>query len=168
VVTLVSTGSGPGLAAPVLFLAAALAVASPQPARAQQPPPAPAVANVPLPDRTVQLKLLWGIMAAVDQANRSGNYSVLRDLGTANFQANNNPAALAAAFAPLRAQQMDLADTFLVAPTFDSPPAMTEPTLFRMTGRFPLRPTAIAFDVAFQWERGAWRLSGLAVRGQAG
>jgi hypothetical protein len=41
---------------------------------------------------------------------------------------------------------------------------MTSATVMRMRGTFPLRPTPIAFDMLFAWERGAWRVEGIAVQ----
>jgi hypothetical protein len=149
-----------------LLLAAGLCQAAPGQVR-RQPAPAPATpvapANVPVPDRLTSLKLLWSTMAAVDHANRTGNYSVLRDLGTSGFQTNNNPANLAAIFAGLRDQQIDLSDTLVVTPAWEIAPRMTSPTVLRMRGTFPLRPQPIAFDLLFAWDRG-WRLDGVAVQ----
>jgi len=159
------------LAAGMLIVAASGQAASGQAGRAPPPaspapvrqPPAAAIANVPVPDRLTSLKLLWSIMAAVDHANRTGNYSVLRDLGTPAFQSNNDPASLGAIFAGLRRQQVDLSDTLLVTPTWEIAPQMVSPTVLRMRGSFPLRPQAIAFDLLFAWNRG-WRLDGVAVQ----
>ncbi|HYE26673.1 MAG TPA: hypothetical protein VEA61_00330 [Allosphingosinicella sp.] len=39
-----------------------------------------------MPDPIVINKLVWSAMAALDQANQTGNYSVLRDLGAPSFQ----------------------------------------------------------------------------------
>lgn len=150
---------------PALLLAVALV----EPAPAQPPRPAPrqaapaAAANVPVPDQRTALKMLWSIMAALDQANRTGNYSVLRDLGSSAFQTNNNPANLATIFARLRGQQIDLTDTLLVTPNWQVSPTMVAPTVLRMRGTFPLRPQPIAFDLLFAWDRG-WRLDGVAVQ----
>lgn len=165
--------AGPAGGRPLVRLACALLiVAGPAPAfgqgRRTQPPaqPAPvAPANVPVPDRLTSLKMLWSTMAAVDHANRTGNYSVLRDLGSAGFQANNNPANLAAIFAGLRDQNVDLADTLIVTPVWEIAPAMVRPSVLRMRGSFPLRPAAILFDLLFTWN-GGWRLEGIAVQAQ--
>lgn len=164
--------AGPGrkiparLALILAMLAPGQSLAAQQPARpvAVQVQAAPSAA--PVPDQLTVLKLLWGTMAAVDQANRTGNYSVLRDLGSATFQAGSNPSTLAAAFAPLRAQSIDLGDTLLATPTWIQAPAMQAGQL-RMSGSFPIRTAPVLFDVAFIWERG-WRLHGLAVRSQRG
>jgi len=165
---------GPARFAPVLIIALAAGIApaafaqSPAP---QRPPAAQrptASQTIPTPDRNTQLKLIWTIMSAIDQANRTGNYSVLRDLSTAKFQADANQAALGAAFAPLRAQPIDVADSFLLAPVLDAQSGMTAPTAIRLKGHFPMRPLGLSFDMIFEWERGAWRLSGLAVEGRPG
>lgn len=157
-------GGGPAriaLLLAMLPLGQPLAAQQPQPARPAQAPSA-----APVPDRLTVLKLLWGTMAAVDQANRTGNYSVLRDLGSATFQAGSNPTTLAAAFAPLRAQSIDLADTLLATPTWIQAPAVQAGQL-RMSGSFPIRTAPVLFEAAFIWE-GGWRLHGLAVRSQPG
>lgn len=162
----IGRASGPGLHAPARLLLAALLLASPlAPAslRAQAPrPPAAAPAQQqPVPDQLTLAKLIWGTMAAVDHANKTGNYSVLRELGSAGFQANNSPAALAAVFARVRQQRIDLADTFLVEPVLDFP-ARIEGGLLRIRGAFRMRPTGVQFDLLYQWDRG-WKLYGIAI-----
>lgn len=175
--------SGPGLHAPARFFCAAfiaVALLFPQPASAQsrsrqqtapQPKPqaqspaaAPAgtIASLPVPEGIVVSKLLWSTMAALDQASDTGNYSVVRDLGTAGFRQKNNPQSLAQIFVVLRDQRVDLSDTLLFSPTYELAPHMVTPTAFRMRGFFPMRPTAVAFDLIFGWE-GGWRLDAVAV-----
>jgi len=168
---------GPGRVAPARLILAALALTLvPQPAlgqgrRARPAAPAPAPvqgqvqAQSPAPDQLTSLKMLWSVMAAVDHANRTGNYSVLRDLGTPAFQARNNPANLAAIFAGLRDQHVDLSDTLIVTPLWEIVPTMVQPRVLRMRGSFPLRPAAIAFDLLFAWD-GGWRLDGIAIQAQ--
>ncbi|MDQ3140006.1 MAG: hypothetical protein M3Q15_04710, partial [Pseudomonadota bacterium] len=127
------------------------------------PQNAPAsAAAMAVPDQATLTKLLWSSMAAVDQANKTGNYSVLRDLGSQGFQTYNNAATLAATFADIRTRQIDLSDTLLVAPTYEFAPTMVGPGLLRMRGRFALRPTAIGFDFIYEWNAG-WRLHGVSI-----
>lgn len=162
---------GPGLRASArlgfcLWVLAAGSTALAQQPQQARPAPAPAQAPSagPVPDQLTVLKLLWGTMAAVDQANRTGNYSVLRDLGSSSFQSGSNPTTLAAAFTPLRDQGIDLGDTLLAMPNWTQAPGVQGGQL-RMSGSFPMRTAPIVFDMAFIWERG-WRLHGLAVRSQ--
>ena len=164
-VSLISNKYGPGRHAParlfwVAFAAACLS--SPLAAQAPARPAAPAP-TASAPDTLVVLKLVWSSLIALDQANRTGNYSVLRDLGAPSFQANNSAATLAGIFQVLRAQQADLANTLLVAPTLDFPPTVIQGGLLRVRGSFPLRPTAVGFDLLFQNVDGQWRLFGISV-----
>jgi hypothetical protein len=151
-------------------LAAGLAGLS-GPAAAAQPPrattPAPAAAApapaAGVPDSVVVHKLLWSAMAALDQANQTGNYSVLRDLGAPSFQAGNSAATLGSAFTTLRSQNIDLGYSLVTTPVFQFPPALVQGGLLRVRGLFPLRPMAIGFDLLFQNVSGQWRLFGMAV-----
>ena len=163
---MVKRNTGPGRHAPVRLLLAALALSLPAGAACAQAPAA-AVAPPPQIDQRTGLKLLWSAIAAVDHANRTGNYSVLRDLGTAAFQARNNPANLAAIFAGLREAGVDLADTLVVTPVWEIAPTLAQPGVVRMRGTFPLRPDAIAFDLLYAWD-GGWRIEGIAVQAQPG
>jgi len=131
---------------------------------------APAVAGLPpaairpVPDQLQLAKLIWSTMAAVDHANRSGNYSVLRDISATGFQINNDPAKLAQVFAAIRSSRIDLSNALLVPPTYPVAPQQIQADVFRVQGIFNLRPIAIAFDLYFQWERGEWRLFGIDLR----
>ena len=108
-------------------------------------------------------KLIWSTMAAVDHANRTGNYSVLRDLGAPSFQTNNTAASLGAVFAGIRNQRYDVGNTLLVVPVYDIPPTIVEGGLMRVRGTFPLRPSALAFDLLFQPVEGRWALFGISI-----
>jgi hypothetical protein len=137
------------------------ALASPLPAQA--PVTAPSANQAGVPDPIVINKMLWSAMAALDQANETGNYSVLRDLGAPSFQANNSAATLGSIFQSLRNQQVDLGYTLVVGPTFQFPPAIVQGGLLRVRGSFPLRPAPIAFDLLFQNIAGKWRIFGISV-----
>lgn len=158
---------GPGLHAPARFLLAAILMVGASPALAQprgpqQPRPAAPVQGA-APDTLLALKLIWSTMAALDHANQTGNYSVLRDLGAPSFQANNSAATLASTFQALRNQRVDVANALIVTPTFEIAPTMIEGGLLRTRGSFPLRPNPIGFDLLFQNSGGQWRLFGIAV-----
>lgn len=101
-------------------------------------------------------------MAALDHANKTGNYSVLRGLGSAAFRASNSEVALSGIFVPLRQQRLDLTDTLGTPPSYDFPPRI-EGGLLRVRGAFRLRPQAVQFDLLYQWNQG-WMLQGIAVR----
>jgi len=167
----------PGLRAPAFFVSAfclaltlAVAPASAQPViqgqpipRAQpqvQPPPSVR----PTPSQIELSKLIWSTIAAVDHGNRSGNYSVLRDISSQGFQITNNAARLAEIFAGLRNSNMDLSNAFLVPPTYYEAPRMIQENVFQVKGIFQLRPISISFDMYFQWEQGRWKLYGIDIQ----
>jgi hypothetical protein len=159
-------GFGPGRHAPARFLCAALlAVATP--ALAQQAPAqplsSPPLSAVPVPGELELAKMIWSTMVAVDHANISGNYSVLRDIAAPGFQINNDAAKLTEIFSSLRASRVDLSNTLLLAPTYRSAPAMVQRDVMRVQGGFGLRPTAIDFELYYQWVSGRWRLFGVSV-----
>ncbi|PHR18580.1 MAG: hypothetical protein COA41_09190 [Sphingopyxis sp.] len=150
-----------GQFAPVVLLVLAMWLSSIQPvyAQAAEPP----VSSQPVPNGLELSKLIWSTMAAVDHANQSGNYSVLRDNAAPGFQIINNPARLSEIFAGLRASRIDLSNTLLLAPTYSAPPAVVEKDVIRVRGAFGLRPTAISFDLYYQWVQGKWRLYGVSI-----
>jgi len=161
------TKDGSGLRAPARLLLAlsllgAAGSASGQARSQQQPAPAPQ-AQAAVPDSLVVMKLIWSAMAALDHANQTGNYSVLRDLGAPSFQANNSAATLGSTFQAVRDQRLDVANALLVSPSFEIPPTIVQGGLLRARGSFPLRPTAIGFDLLFQNVAGQWRIFGIAV-----
>ena len=131
------------------------------PARPAAPAPA-AAAPAALPDQLTVAKLVWSTMAAVDHANRTGNYSVLRELGSPGFRSANTPAGLAAIFAAVRQQRLDLSNTLLVEPILDFPPRF-ESGLLRVRGAFRMRPSGVQFDLLFEANGGSWALFGIAV-----
>ena len=135
---------------------------APQPQPTIQPPPSVR----PTPSQLELSKLLWSTIAAVDHANQSGNYSVLRDISAQTFQINFNPARLTEIFSGLRGLNIDLSNALLVPPTYYEAPQMISNDVFRVRGVFQLRPISIGFDVYYQWEQGRWKLFGIDLQPQ--
>lgn len=162
---------GGALALAALFLSSAATAAAQQqqPAAQQQAAPVPQGSNVPppaaapVPGEMDLARLIWSTMVTIDNANGSGNYTVLRDSSATGFQIANDPARLAQIFAGLRASRIDLTTTLLTAPSYTAAPQLLRPDVFQVQGYFPLRPRAVVFDMAFQWQNGQWRLFGVSV-----
>ncbi len=156
-----------GVAAIALALTPTTAAAQQAAPQTQQQPtfqPPPSVR--PTPSQLELSKLLWSTIAAVDHANLSGNYSVLRDISAQSFQINFNPARLTEIFAGLRGLNIDLSNALLVPPTYYEAPQMISNDVFRVRGLFQLRPISIGFDVYYQWEQGRWKLFGIDLQPQ--
>ena len=167
-----------------LGLAAALGLALGMPARTSQPsgfasaaaqqsaalPAPPTVMPVPAsggrapsPSAPVLLALLRGTLAAVNQANITGNYSVLRDLGAPSFRENHTAAELADRFRPWRDNALDFAAVLLLDAKLSRPPSVDEGGVLRLAGYFPTAPLRIGFDLGFQAVAGNWRLATISV-----
>ena len=157
-----SAGGGQGRRTLSALLSMALAFGLSTQGVAQQPAQQQAAPAAAL-DQMQLSKLVWSTMVAVEHANQSGNYSVLRDIAAPGFQANNDAAKLAQIFANLRASGTDLSDTLLLAPSFRAQPRMVQADMLQLQGFFGLRPNAINFDLLYQWSGNRWRLFGVAI-----
>jgi hypothetical protein len=136
----------------------------------QAPPSAPvapaaaAPAPQPLPVSIEQaLYLIRSTLLTLNDANRSGNYSVMRDLAAPDFQARNTAADLAQIFSDLRRRNFDLYGAALLAPQLTAAPVLDADKRLHLTGFFPTRPQQINFDLSFQVAGGQWRLFGIAI-----
>lgn len=136
------------------MLAAMVMAASYQASSAQAPP---------LPDETVLARLTWTTMIALDNANRTGDYSVLRALGTPDFQSRNSEEELARIFATLREDRVDVGKAVLISPTWLLDPGIAPDGTLRLRGGFEYRPKAIRFDILFRNVDGGWRILALSV-----
>jgi hypothetical protein len=165
---------------PGVLLAAGLAwaltnaPAQPQPAKPKPAAAAPAK-NAPaeaakqqqqstLPVSTEQaLYLIRSTLLTLNDANRSGNYTVLRDLAAPDFQGRNTAADLSQIFSDLRQRNFDLYGAALLAPQLTAVPALDQRGYLHLTGFFPTRPQQIDFDLLFQNVANQWRLFGIAI-----
>lgn len=125
--------------------------------------PATAQERPPKPSRPEIARLVWSTLIAVDHGNRTGNYSVLRDLGAPGFRQANDAARLAAIFAELREPDIGLGRAVLYAPEYAEPPRIEENGMLRGKGVIPMRPEGVLFDMLFQQVDGEWRLFGIGI-----
>lgn len=120
---------------------------------------APVAANI---DRNGVLILVRGAVLALDQANKTGNYSVLRDLGAPGFQ-TNTAADLAAIFASQRKDEIDLGGVAVLEPQLTLLPQIETNGMLHMAGFFPSVPTQVNFEVLFAPVDRKWKLFGISV-----
>lgn len=155
--------AGPSAAVRLAVAALALLIGSAG-VEAQAPRPAgqPAAGQSSPIDQLMVDKLVWSTVVALDQANRTGNYSVLRDIAAPTFQDKNSAATLAGIFEAFRSRHIDLSNVVIVSPVYEQRPVVQGGAL-RAKGIFPLRPNPIGFDLLFQSISGEWRLLGISV-----
>ena len=144
------------------------ATTSPTPAapRSQSAPPNQLATSSPalaVPPPEVLLVLIRTTLVALNQAVYTGNFTVLRDLGSPAFQAANSPAQLGQIFASLRNKNIDLSPVVVVTPEVSEPPEIIQDQMLRLVGFFPTKPLQVQFQLLFQPVNGQWRLFGMAV-----
>jgi hypothetical protein len=152
------------LVAPLLAATLALAVTRATMAQSDKPAAPPQQQQPQLPVSAEQaLYLIRSTLLTLNDANRSGNYSVLHDLAAPEFQAKNTAADLALGFTDLRRRNFDLFSVALAAPQLSTPPYLDPNKMLRLTGFFPTRPLQINFDLTFQNVGNQWRPFGISV-----
>jgi hypothetical protein len=138
---------------------------APKQAAQQKPAPQQKPAEQKLPVSLEQaLYLIRSTLLTLNDANRTGNYTVLRELASPDFQAKNSAADLGVIFTDLRNRKVDLFAVALLAPQLSTPPHLEGNGMLRLTGVFPTRPLAISFDLLFENVGGQWRLFGIGVQ----
>lgn len=141
------------------LLAAFLAVLFASSPAAAQADKSPKPANI---DRNGTLMLIRSTLLAVDHANKTGNYTVLRDLGSPAFQ-GNSAARLGEIFTSLRKDNVDLSGVAALDPQLTLLPQIEANGMLHMTGFFPSIPTQVNFELLFEPSNGQWRLFGVSV-----
>ena len=77
--------------------------------------------QVSVPDGPKLRLMIYTMLIAINQANLTGNYSVVRDLAAPGFREANSAARLAEIFAALRQRNLDLSPILLLDPKFVRP-----------------------------------------------
>ena len=151
----------------ILVLGSVATVAQQQPAQLPSPspsphPPAEAAAKPANIDRNGVLMLVRSALLALDQANKTGNYTVLRDLGAPGFQ-TNTAARLAEIFAKQRNDRLDLSGVAVIDPQLTILPQIEASGMMHMAGFFPSVPSQVNFELLFAPVDAQWRLYGISV-----
>lgn len=135
---------------------AQLAQSGPAPA-----PPPPPVTTLPIPSVEGLVILIRNAVVALQQANESGNYSVLREIAAPEFRSANTPADLSDIFTALRERGVDLAEVTVVNPRLRVDPVVDAEGLLRLSGFYPAGAVQVDFDLLFKADEGRWRLFGI-------
>lgn len=128
---------------------------APSVAAQRQPPPQ-------IPSPTQLTLLLQQTMAALGQANITGNYTVLHALSAPTFQKLNSPDRLAQIFSVVRAK-IDITPVILYQPVLTNAPQLNDKGLLRLVGYYATSPSNITFDVSFVVHAGMWRLEAISI-----
>ncbi len=123
-----------------------------------------AMAQAPRPDGALLVILIRDALTALNQANWTGNYTVLRDYASPSFSRANDPVRLTAIFQPIRAEGLNLAPVLFLEPKISKAQLSPDGQKLYLQGYFDSRPKQIHFDLSFEPVANRWRLFGLGVR----
>ncbi|WP_315729164.1 MULTISPECIES: hypothetical protein [unclassified Bradyrhizobium] len=143
---------------------------TPTPSAPTPPAPVPpALSTKPWQvDRMLALLLVRSTVIALDQANKSGNYTVLHALASPSFQQVNTPAQLTDLFANFRREKFDLSPGAILEPQFAFEPRIEANGLLHIAGDFAGRPSPFHFDLMYQSVGGRWLLEAISAGSQGG
>jgi hypothetical protein len=113
-------------------------------------------------DRNGVLILIRSTLLALDHANKTGNYSVLRALGSPGFQ-KLTVERLAEIFAKQRNDKLDLSGVAALDPQLSVLPQIQPNGMLFMKGYFPSVTSQLNFELLFEPVEGQWKLFGISV-----
>ena len=109
------------------------------------------------------LYLVRSTLLALHDANRTGNYTVLRDLSAPSVRNRSSSADLATVFAGLRRSNLDLSIAALGQPEFDGPPMLDAARRLHLKGEYATQPNRIVFEIVYEVVDGHWMMSDLSI-----
>lgn len=113
-------------------------------------------------DKNGLLLLVREVLFALDLSNKSGNYTILREISAPGFAAANDAARLSQLFRNLREKNADLSGVLVYEPQLTLMPEITKDGLMRFAGYFPSASNQIKFEMIFAPVNGQWKIFGLA------
>jgi len=115
-----------------------------------------------MPDAEKIVLLLRSTLLTLNDALQTGNYTVLRDMGSPAFREANSAARLAQIFSNLAGWGLELSAVSIIAPQLTEVPTIDpHNNRLRLKGFFPGQPLQIEFETIYEPVAGRWRLFGL-------
>ena len=118
---------------------------------------------VNMPASDVLVMMVRAALTAVNQANFTENYSVLRGMTTPMLQTRLSAEQLGRAFIDLRKQNLDLSPALVLAPEFTEMPKLSSAGALTVKGIFPSKPLRINFAIEYLPIDGFWMIDQLSV-----
>jgi hypothetical protein len=111
-----------------------------------------------MPDQYKLNLLIRTTISTINQANKTGNYTVLHDLAAPDFQNVNSADKLAEIFTGLCNGKFDLSPVLFFDPKLIRQPELLTNGMLRLTSFFDTRPQRVNFDLILQPVEADWRL----------
>jgi len=134
-----------------------------QPNQPSAQPTQAAAPELVIPSAEVIVILIRSTLLSLNDALRTGNYTVLRDLASPSFRETNNAGRLHEIFSGLSAQRVDLAAVAIVTPKLPQAPSIDQSKRLHIAGYFPGEPVQLNFELVFEVVANQWRVYGISV-----
>ena len=118
-----------------------------------------------MPDGAAIVVLVRSTLLTLNDAVRSGNFTVLRDVAAPDFRDANTAARLAQIFAPLMREEIDLSLVAIASPQLAEAPAIDPGTgMLSVKGSLGLGSRRLDFTLVYQKVRESWRMFGVSAQ----
>ena len=107
--------------------------------------------------------LIRGTLIAVNHANLTDNYTLLRDLGSFEFSYRNSASTLADLFKPFRVNDINLEETVLEDPILIKKPVIEEGGILSLVGFTRIGQKEVVFDLKYKYELGFWKIMSISL-----
>jgi len=112
------------------------------------------------PNRAEAVRLIRSTLGAINDANATANYSVLRGLGSPEFQSAYSVAALSQQLGAMRAKHLDLGVTARLDPVITNAAFNVAGDIVQLAGYFPTQPARLTFRLSYKYVDSRWTLHG--------
>lgn len=144
----------------VALLSYAAAVLAPVDVHGANPGPANGI-----PNDQMQVRLIKNALIALNHANVTGNYTVLRDLFSPQMRERLKASDLAHAFRNAYDRNRDMSFVMDMKPNLKQRPTFSEDNRLRLVGYFPTYPLVLHFNLVFlKTDCGDWWIDGIVIR----
>lgn len=123
---------------------------------------APAMAQG-IPNAYTQNAIIKSALITFNDANLTGNYSVMHDRSAKAFQDTFEPGQIADMFKAFHDQQIDLTTIVSMDYVEDAAPAVDDKGVLTLKGHFETTPSKVTYELEFVLENENWRMIGINV-----
>lgn len=122
----------------------------------------PSSETAPIPSSEALIVLVQSVLGTLNDANLTGDYSVLLKKSSSGFSRANTAGDLILGFAQFQEQGIDLSPSVIYPIVWSQAPVIEGQNL-RLMGAVESHPQAILFDLGFIFEDGKWKLAAISI-----
>jgi len=124
----------------------------------------PAAAEPAMPSEAVQEKLIKTCILTLNDANLTGNYTVLHAKLAKPFRTQFSPDKLKAGFKGFADQQIDLSVVAIKTPVASTPSKIDDRGVLQLRGYFDTQPSRVHYELDFLVTEEEWKPISINVR----